>query len=86
MSIVIVTKDQLNQKRDFTRNQEQHIDKEQMFQKWRLSDVTKPSLVLKVIGMAFMPIVIFWGVLMVGVSFAMSLLLVTLKGLSKVFR
>ena len=86
MSQVIVTKDKFSAARKATAAQESAISKEDQFDKWRISDISKPNPIMKVLGLAFLPIVLAWTGLLAGVGFALSIVVFLLKGLSKIFR
>ena len=63
MSQVIVTQDNLLDKRQRSREQEKHIETEEQFVKWKRSDVTGPDAFRKTVGMAVMPILGLWAIL-----------------------
>jgi len=80
MSQVIVEDDNLRVKRQNTRKQEIAIDRESIYQRWRLPDVKKTRPILQLIGIAVLPVVLFWTLLMG----AMSLVLGFCLGLFRV--
>jgi len=86
MSIVISTKDKFQKQRDATRTQELHIEKEDAYAKWRLPSVDRFKPIMKVLGIAALPVVAFWGLLLVGIGFAMTIVVSLLKTLGKLFR
>lgn len=85
MSQVIVTNDPLRPRREKSREQEHQIDKEGMYQKWRKPDIPHPSLVLKALGLVFLPIVVIWAVLVACMSYALVIVVYILKFLGRIF-
>lgn len=63
MSQVIVTNDNLKEKRQRSRDQELKISTEAQFQKWRRDDVTKPDAFQRVVGFLTYPIVGLWAMI-----------------------
>lgn len=63
MSQVIVTQDQLTDKRRRSGQEEHRIETNAQFAKWRRSDVTGFDPVRRAVGLAVMPILGLWGVL-----------------------
>ncbi len=64
MSQVIVTEDQLKDKRLKSGAQERAIERESGFDQWRRSDVTKADGFKRVVGLGTYPIVALWSVLL----------------------
>lgn len=83
MSQVIVTNDQLKPKREKSRAQEQRIDRESQFGRWRRSDITGPDPVAKLIGVAAMPILALWGLLVGLMGVIVAAVNFLFKGLGK---
>ncbi len=79
MSQVIVTNDNLQQKRESTRAQEAKIDREVQFNQWRRNDITGRDPIASAIGFAMLPIVGLW----MGISMAITLMFTALKYLFK---
>ncbi len=64
MSQVIVTDDLLKQKRESTRAQEAKISREEMFTRWRKSNIVgKKDPVKFVITLALLPVLALWALL-----------------------
>ncbi len=82
MSQVVIVDDNLKSKRLQSKKQEAAIDKHSFFKKWQKSDISKPSLVLKLIGIAVAPIVLFWTLIGVLMSAAITLCVFVFKMLS----
>ena len=72
MSQVIIVKDSYDAERAISRAQEHKISKEVEFEHWRLPDVTKPSVVAKLVGLALLPALAFWVLLMAALSLALT--------------
>lgn len=62
MSQVIVTQDNLLDRRQRSREQERHIDTDAQFVKWKRSDVTGPDVFRKTVGLAVMPVLGLWAI------------------------
>ena len=61
MSQVIVTNDNLNEKRELTRAQEHKIKVEQAFASWRRSDATKTDAFQRFLVLIVGPILALWA-------------------------
>jgi hypothetical protein len=74
VSQVIVTQDNLSERREASRKQERMIDTDSGVKKWQLGDIVKgdPGF-RKFLLVALSPLFAFWGILMIGVSFALGL-------------
>lgn len=85
MSQVIVTNDNLGPLRQKALEQEHRIQTEVDFKKWHRSDVVGFDPVKNAVGVAVLPVVAFWGILMacISVAFAIAANLMRLAG--KVF-
>lgn len=83
MSQVIVTNDDFKQKRLRSREQEKQIAKEAMYQRWRKMDVNTFRPLAIAIGIATIPVVAFWGLLLGLMGFALSIFTVILKTAGK---
>ncbi len=85
MSIVIVTKDQFTSKRKQSALQEKAIKTESRTSRWQMNDIRKPSIVFRLIVLALVPIMLFWTFLLAGIGFALSLFVICLRLLAKLF-
>lgn len=85
MSQVIVTDDNLREKRQFTRQQEMKISTEDMYARWRIANVKQMRPLGLLIGLASLPIVAFWGLLLVLIGFSLSIFTFALQILGKIF-
>lgn len=83
MSQVIVTDDKLKPKRERTRQQEKQIDRDGQFARWRRNDITGPDPVLKLVGLAVMPVVALWGILLGAMTLMLTLIRGLFRGLGK---
>ncbi len=82
MSQVIVTHDKLSERREASRKQERMIDTDSGVKKWQLSDIVKGDASFrKFLLLALSPILAFWGILMIGVSFSVGLFSFIMKAL-----
>jgi len=86
VSQVIVTKDQLSEKRAASRVQEIAIDSDSVYQRWRIVKIKPGSPLMFMFAVAALPIVAFWALLMVGFAFAIGLSTWVFKGLGKIVR
>jgi hypothetical protein len=86
MSQVIVTNDNLNKEREFTRQQEHKISKEAMYQRWRLANVNQMRPLAVLIGLASVPVVFFWGFLLLLMGASLSIFIGILKVLGQFVR
>jgi len=84
MSQVVVTVDALKARREKSLNQEHTIEREAGYAQWRLSDATKTHPVAKLIGIAILPIMVLWGLLMATMGVALSITLGLFKVLGAV--
>lgn len=83
MSQVVVVDDNLKDKRLSSKKEEKAIDRDSQFRKWQMSDITGPSLVLKLIGLATMPIVFFWSILGLLSGLALAIAMAIFNGISR---
>lgn len=60
MSQVVVTDDNLKQRRLRSGDQERQIDRESQFKKWLKSDITGFDPVAALVGLAVLPVVAVW--------------------------
>ncbi len=74
MSQVIVTNDNLKEKRTQSSEQEHQIDRDAVVMRWRLSSVTGKSPVLAVIGLLFLPVALFWGFLLLLIGLVVAVI------------
>lgn len=79
MSQVICEEDELSAKRAASREQEHLIIRDTVYRKWQNPSSGMLGFVAKVVGIATLPIVGIWMVLLAGVSFAFGLIGVILK-------
>jgi hypothetical protein len=63
MSQVVVTEDNLKQRRLRSGEQEKRIDREGQFRKWLKSDITGFDPIAAVVGLAVLPVVAIWYIL-----------------------
>ncbi len=86
MSQVIVTDDILNIKREESKRQEHKIDRESVFDHWRLNDITGRDPVAAAIGVLAMPVVVFWSLVAGCITLAFSVMVGVFKILGRIFR
>lgn len=79
MSQVIVEKDELEQRRGLTRAQEHKIARNGDIAKWQSHGTAGLKPIAKIAGLAFMPVVAFWGLLYAGIAIIITIV-------SQVFR
>ena len=85
MSQVIVTQDSYAVARERSLHQEKQISTSQEFEKWHLSDVTKKYAVLRAVFIpVLIPVVLFWSLLMAGLSLAVFIVAEAMRFLGKV--
>ncbi len=85
MSQVIVTDDNLREKRQHTRQQELNISTEAMYGRWRIANVKQMRPLAALIAIASVPVVVFWGFLLLFIGLSLSAFTVILQVLGKVF-
>ncbi len=85
MSQVVVTKDELSQKRELSRQQESKIAKEDLYQRWRISSANQDKPLFALATLAFLPVIALWFLLLGLISITMTGFIVLLKGFSKIF-
>ena len=86
MSQVVVTQDALSSKREKSRKQELAIEKNEQFSHWLLSDISsKKSPIMAVLGIAFLPVAVFWTFLLVGIGFAVALVSFLMSVMSRIW-
>jgi hypothetical protein len=83
LSQVIVTQDNLLDKRQRSRDQERKIDTADQFEKWRRSDVTGPDVFKKTVGLAVMPVLGLWAIICGIMTAALGFLRVIFRVLGK---
>ena len=71
MSQVIVTEDKLSERRSSSREQEQKIDINTIHTRWHKNDIAPHDLMVRRIAfVVFLPLFIFWGLLVFAMSVA----------------
>lgn len=86
MSQVIVTHDNFSDKRAASLVQEHQIDRESAFSQWRRNDITGKDPVAAAVGIAVLPVALFWSFVATCISVSFSVMLGLFKVLSKIFR
>ena len=82
MSQVIVTEDNLKEKRAKTAEQERNIDRDSYLTKWKKStDATKFNPAIAVIGVVVLPIVGFWAFILLLLSTCLTVFVGIMRGL-----
>jgi hypothetical protein len=86
MSQVIVTEDNLNDKRARSREQEHNIDRDSYLGRWKkATDATKPSFAAAAIGIAALPIIGFWAFILFLMSICLTAFVGIMRGLGMIF-
>jgi hypothetical protein len=84
LSQVIVTNDQLKDRRESSRKQESQIDTASFAKRWQLNNIAQhDSQVRQIVLVVFAPLFALWAVLMLGLSFAVGLFSILMRTLGK---
>ena len=87
MSQVVTTEDKFAKNRERTKTEENKIDREGAFKKWRRNDISKGyDPVAKLVGVALLPVVAAWGVLTALATAAVWLAVAVSKVLGGAFK
>lgn len=86
MSLIGSVRDGMGDLRKKSLSQEQTIDRNGEFSHWRMSDVTRTSIIERGAGLAVMPLIAFWCLLLLVLGIGMSISLLSFKLLSRFFR
>lgn len=85
MSQVVVEKDNLSESRIESKKQERRIDISSFKNKWVRSDVTKVTLVERVVGLAMLPILGIWVLMSVLAGVVFNVVAYIFKLISPLF-
>lgn len=83
MSQVIVTKDNLQSRRNQTATQEHKIDREGQFNRWRRSDISGFDPIEAAAGVAMLPVLGIWWVFSIVVQVAVFIAIAISKVVGK---
>lgn len=64
MSQVVVIEDSLKERRDKSKKQEDQINREDMFKRWRKNDITGKDFVAMTIGIVAIPLFVCWAIIL----------------------
>ena len=84
MSQVVVTHDSLSQKRIKSRDQEHKITVDAAFSRFLRTDITGSDPIAKLAGLAVMPILALWGLLVGVMTLMVTIVNYLFKGLGRV--
>lgn len=86
MSQVIITEDQLKDRRQQSAAQEHKINRDGVVARFRKSDVTGFDPIKKAIGLAALPIVAIWSAILFAIGLAIGISGVIFRGIGKIWR
>lgn len=86
MSLISAVKDRREDLRKKSLVQEQAIDKTGQFTQWQRSDATQVLFIERVFGVAFLPLFLFWTLILFLLSLGLGLSLALFNFLSRFFR
>ena len=81
MSQVVVTEDNLSERRQASKLQESRIEREASFAKWRRSDISGRDPIAFLAGLAFAPIAAIWTVFALVIAVIFSVFKVIFKAI-----